>query len=146
MSAARVVVADLEFPQTPTRHYSLWLSLGLLSGHLTAVISVNHCVIASSSGTGELTESASLGPVLQIGTARFKLLPEEVEPVRAFLAKFPSPASTSSDAAHEVTTTAVSSACGDGEATPPAFLGQAGGSLDDENTTLVHALTCGEHY
>lgn len=144
------VIADLDLTQTPVRPYNLWLSLGLLSGQLTAVVSVNHCVIASSTGTGELTESASLGHALQIGTARFKLLPEEVEPVRTFLAQFPSPASPSSDADYEATTTAVRSpSCGDGGTPPPRFSsfgGSSEASLDHEHRTLVQALTCGEDY
>lgn len=148
MSAA--VLASLELPSTPTRPCMLSCTLGLLTGHLTAVIVVNHEVIGSAGGDAQLAESPSLGQVLQIGSARFRLLDEEVEPVRAFLAQFPSPASTSSDADYEATTTAVRSpSCGDGGTPPPRFSsfgGHSEASLDPDNRTLVHALTCGEDY
>lgn len=145
------VLADLDLPQTQARPYNLWLSLGLLSGHLTAIATVNHCVVMSAGDErAELAESFSLGHVLKIGTARFKLLPEEVDSVRTFLAQFPSPASPSSDAAHEATTTAARSPyCDDGGTPPPRFSsfgGHSEASLDHENATFAQALTCNEGY
>lgn len=143
------VLASLELPSTPTRPCALACTLGLLTGHLTAVVVANHEVIGSAGGDAQLAESISLGPVLQIGGARFKLLDEEVEPVRAFLAQFPSPASPSSDADYEATTTAVRSPCDDGGTPPPRFSslgGSSEASLDHENATFAQALTCNEGY
>lgn len=144
------VLADLRLPATLTRPCALSLTLGLRTGYLTALAVVDYQVIGSAGGRAEVARSSSLGHVLQIESARFMLLPEEVEPVRSFLAQFPSPASTSSDAAHEATTTAVRSpSCDDGGTPPPRFSsfgGHSEASLDDENLTLVHALTCSEDY
>lgn len=127
------VLATLDLPATPTRPCTLSLMLGLLTGHLTAMIVVDHGVIMSTWGSGELTESVVLGPVLKVGNSRFKLLDSEVEQVRTFLARFPSPAATSSPADHEATTTVARSLDVDGGTTPPA-LGQAGGSLEQHQT------------
>lgn len=123
------VLADLQLPATPAMPRTLSLMLGLLTGHLTALIVVDHNVILSAQGTGELTESVAHAQVLRIGSARFPLLPEEVEQVRDLLAKFPSPALPSHGAAHEATSAADLPSDG-GCGTAPPVQGNAGGSLD----------------
>lgn len=141
------VLANLELPATSTRPCALLLNLGLRTGQLTCIATVNHCVVISAADErAEVAESVALGHVLQIGRIRFKLLPEEVETVRTFLAQVPSPAVPSLPAGYEVTTTAARSPCGDGEATPPAFLGRAGGALDEDDSSLGKALAAREHY
>ena len=85
-ASTSVGIATLDLPATDAMPRSLYLNLGLLSGNLIAMICVNHRVVSSAySMTHELDEHAAAGPCLRVGTARFALLPEEVEPVRAFL-------------------------------------------------------------
>jgi len=87
--AARKVLANIELPASPAAPRTLSLMLGLLTGHLTAIVTVDHNVIVSAGGEGWIDESVAMGPVLRIGSARFKLSPEEVPQVRDFLALRP---------------------------------------------------------
>jgi hypothetical protein len=84
-----LVISNLELPATPSMPRTLSLMLGLLTGHLTAIVSVNHTVILSAGGDPDLTESLALGTVLRIGTTQFRLDHHEVAQVRELLAKFP---------------------------------------------------------
>lgn len=125
-----IAIADLELPATPARPFTLTLHLGLLTGHLIALVVVKHCVIVSASGDGELAESSAMGPVLKIDGTRFKLLPEEVEIVRDFLARFISPPAPAPSlaAADEAAATDLPLS-GSGMTPPPVCTG--GGSLDE---------------
>ena len=84
------IIATLDLPATDALPRALYLNLGLLSGNLMVMACVSHKVVSSAySSTHELDEHAVAGPCLRLGTARFTLLPEEVEPVRAFLTRSP---------------------------------------------------------
>ena len=128
--SAQSVLAHLELPATPALPRKLSLLLGLLSGHLTALVVVDYHVTMAADGYGEVAESAAMGSVLRIGNTRFKLLPEEVEPIRTFLARFPCAEPTiRSDSAKQAAPVVLPPDGSCRESPPPDARSSGGGAL-----------------
>lgn len=142
-SASRSVLADLQLPATRAVPRDLSLTLGLLTGHLTALIVVGHEVILSASGSAELDESIALGSILRVGNARFRLYPDEIEPVRALLAQFPTAAPIGPESAKVASPAAAVSSLGSEQEPLPSAL-SGGSALDD--STVARVLTSHENY
>jgi hypothetical protein len=138
------VLSNLELPATPSMPRTLSLMLGLLTGHLTAIVSVNHTVMMSAGGDPELTESVSLGAVLRIGTTQFRLDPHEVPQVRELLARFPTARSPIGPEPAKVASTAAFPPSGSESREPLTSAMSDVGELD--HATPARALTANETY
>jgi len=129
------IVAVLDLPATDSMPRALYLNLGLLSGNLIAMVSVGYKVITSAYGTlPEVDEQAPSGPCLRLGTASFKLTPEEVTHVRAFFQTHSIPCAEPtirSDSAKQAAS--VNSSDGKrGESPPPDAMCSGGGALGEQ--------------